>query len=308
MQDVVKTKERILNIIRERGPSIPVQIARIINVSPLFTSVFLSELYEESKLRMSNMKIGSSSLYIIAGQEAQLENFIEHLNPREKEAFFLLKKEQVLEDEKLTPVSRVALRAIKDFAIPFKLTINNSERIFWKYFLSTEQEVNQKLRRISDPLAPLPPIESKITPQKITADKENGAVEPPKKEVDDNSGSEQEQAKQKPKKKPSSSFAFPDKLKDYLASKEIEILESILEKKNEFAAKIRADTLFGKQEYYLIAKDKKKINETDLALALQKAQNEKMPSLIISPGEVDKKALQYLKDWRNLLKFEKVKF
>ena len=41
MQDVIKTKERIISIIDEKGPSFPVQIARAINVNPLFTSVFL---------------------------------------------------------------------------------------------------------------------------------------------------------------------------------------------------------------------------------------------------------------------------
>ena len=303
MQDVNRTKERIVNIIKERGPSLPVQIARTINVSPLFTSVFLSELYEESKLRMSSMKIGSSSLYLLGGQESQLENFIEHLNPREKETFFLIKKDSILEDEKQTPVTRVALRAIKDFAIPFKLTINNAEKIFWRYAMLSEDEFNIKLQRLLNPLAPLPSKPKVPKPElKIGVPEEIPQTEPiaeiPK----------PEEIQKPAKKRKTDSLEFPNKLKDYLLSKEIEVLESLIEKKKEFVAKVRADTLFGKQEYYLIAKDKKKINETDLALALQKAQTEKMPALILSPGEIDKKAIQYAKDWRNLVKFEKIRF
>jgi len=39
---------------------------------------------------------------------------------------------------------------------------------------------------------------------------------------------------------------------------------------------------------------------------LQKAQSEKMPALIISPGEVDKKAQEYYKEWSNLIKHQKL--
>jgi CHAT domain-containing protein len=310
MQDVSHTKERILKIIQERGPSFPVQIARTINVSPLFTSVFLSELYEDSKLRMSHMKIGSSSLYFVQGQEAMLENFIEHLNQREKEVFTLIKRELVLEDEKQTPITRVALRAIKDFALPFKITINSTDKIFWKYHLLSDSDFDRKIKRILDPLAPIEEKKEEkeiILPKVEIKLKEEKAPDEPV--IDANSNIQDELQKPEPsksKKKIVSKFA--DNIKDYLASKDIEILTSILEKKKEFMAKIRTDTLFGKQEYYLIAKDKKKINETDITLALQKAQSEKMPALILSPGEIDKKAHPHIKEWRNLVKFEKIKF
>ncbi len=289
MQDINATKERILSIIQKNGPSFPVQIARTINVTPLFTSVFLSELSEDSKLKMSHMKIGSSSLFYLSGQEAQLENFIEHLNQREKEAFFLIKKTLVLEDSTQTPVIRVALRAIKDFAVPFKITKDGIDKIFWKYHLLSDEDFDRKVQKILNPnlqhAAPEEKPEEKII-SKIAQDKTT------------------EEKKEKKKKSQTSEFA--DKVKDYLLSKDIEILLSILEKKKEFMAKIRADTLFGKQEYYLIAKDKKKINETDLTIALQKAQSEKMIALIMSPGEIDKKAHPHLKEWRNLIKFEKL--
>jgi hypothetical protein len=156
MQNVNQIKERIINIIKEKGPSLPVQIARVINIAPMFSSVFLSELYEDSKLRMSHMKVGSSSLFLLPGQESQLENFTEHLNQREKEAFFLIKKELILDDEIQTPIIRVALRAIKDFAIPIKINISNKDKIFWKYHLLSDEEARMKLNYILNPLLPLP--------------------------------------------------------------------------------------------------------------------------------------------------------
>ncbi len=306
MQDVNRIKERIIAIISEKGPSLPVQIARMINVAPMFSSVFLSELYEDSKLRMSHLKVGSSSLFFIPGQEPQLENFTEYLNQREKEAFFLLKKNSVLDDELQTPVTRVALRAIKDFALPFKIVVDNKEKIFWKFFTLPEEELRIKMNHIINPLLPLPKTEPKEIVSKSQADAPvpTAPASTLQEASEDNSIAKE---KSKPKQKKPSPSEFSENLKEYLAAKDVEIIESILEKKKEFTAKVRIDTLFGKQEYYLIAKDKKKITETDLTLALQKAQSEKMPALILSPGEIDKKAQNYAKDWRNLIKFEKIK-
>ena len=319
MQDVNATKEKIISLVQQKGPSLPVQIARMVNVSPLFTAVFLSELHEDNKLKTSHMKVGSSSIFYTSGQEAQLENFIEYLNPREKEAFFLIKNSQILEDSKQTPVMRVAMRAIKDFAIPFKITSSNTEKIFWKYYLTKDEEFDKKVQKALNPFAeiaePKKDLESPQgeSPQQSEELRSKRDKEPEKSEDDIEEKIEDAQTEEvkeeapiptKTKKKTSSEFA--EKIKDYLSSKDIEILSLILEKKKEFVAKIRADTLFGKQEYYLIAKDKKKINETDITLALQKAQTEKMIALILSPGEIDKKASPHAKEWRNLIKFEKV--
>ncbi len=307
MQDVAATKERILSIIQQKGPSLPVQIARAINVSPLFTAVFLSELREDNKLKTSDMKIGSSPLYYLKGQEAQLENFIEYLNHREKEAFFLIKNSQILEDDKQTPVMRVALRAIKDFALPFKAQSDSIEKIFWRYNLLEEEEFTKKMQKTLNPLAKTEEAPIK----KPEEEKEEIKIETKEKELPILLSEPTETVPKEPQtktrvKKSTVPSEFAEKIKEFLTAKDIEVLATLLEKKKEFIAKIRTDTLFGKQEYYLIAKDKKKINETDLTLALQKAQSEKMIALILSPGEIDKKALPHAKEWRNLIKFEKI--
>lgn len=281
---VHRIKELILAFISARGPSLPIHLARDVKAEPLFVSAFLSELYNEGKIKMSSMKIGSSSLYFLAGQEAQLENFIENLNQREKEAFLLLKEKKILEDEKLTPVMRVAIRSLKDFAVPVAIGSQEQkeQRLIWRYFLLPENEVSA--------LHPAPKM-----------------PEPPAPEILQKPGGQiREKKPKKPKIQESSEFSL--KLRDFLAGKDIEVLSVIEEKKKEFSAKVRIDTLFGKQEYLLAAKDKKKLTETDIAFALQKAQAEKMPALIMSLGDLDKKALLYLQNWKNLVKFEKFKF
>jgi hypothetical protein len=122
--------------------------------------------------------------------------------------------------------------------------------------------------------------------------------------IDEDISKKEEEKPVKQKKKAKIKDAkFTNDLKSHLTLKNIEVMEIIEEKKKEFLAKVRIDTLFGKQELFLLAKDKKKITESDLGLALQKAQHEKMPSLVMAPGELDKKATEYLKSWKNLIKF-----
>ena len=95
-QSASEIKEKILSTLRLRGPSLPVHIAKQTDLSILFSSAFLSELLSEGKIKMSHMKVGSSQIYHLPGQEARIENFSQHLNPKEKEAFTLLKDKKIL--------------------------------------------------------------------------------------------------------------------------------------------------------------------------------------------------------------------
>ena len=85
-------------------------------------------------------------------------------------------------------------------------------------------------------------------------------------------------------------------------------MEVIMDKKKEFIAKIRTDHIFGKQEHFLIAKDKKNVSDNDLTVALQNAQAEKMPAIVMALGELNKKGKDYIKMWNNLVKFERLEF
>ena len=91
------------------------------------------------------MRIGSSPIYFIQGQEQKLENFSEHLKSKEKEAFNLLKQKKFLKDSIQEPAIKVALREIKDFTIPFK----KENEIYWKYFTASENEFENKQKEIT---------------------------------------------------------------------------------------------------------------------------------------------------------------
>lgn len=316
-------KERILSLLKVKGPSLPVQIARAINVSPLFAGAFLSELFAEKRIRISNMRVGSSPLYYLEGQENLLERFVENLNVREREAFENLRREGVLEDDALTPVLRVALRAIKDFAIPVRVRVNEDVKLFWRHFLLAENEAREKVENIINP-KPIILVRNdriEVKEQNVSGkvkEEVEGNIEvdknvkkPQISEIVKENSEDRSKVKQKREKKErikkQEESIFAKKIRDYLSSKDIEILDVILEKKKEFIAKIRFDILFGKQEFLLYAKEKKKVDNNDLIVALHKANISRMPVLFIANGELDKDAKEYLKEWSGLLKYERVK-
>lgn len=290
IQKVMQTKERIMELIKQRGPELPVRIANTIKLSNIFTAAFMSELISEQKLKISNMRVGSSPLYYIQGQEEQLQKYVDYLNHKEKEAFNLLKQNSILQDSEQEPAIRVALRSIKDFAVPIQIIDNSETKIFWKIHTLT----NETAKNL---------IGQKINPEPI---KKEVQEEKQEKEIIEKTPEEELPVKKQKLQRPASS-EFLNGLKEILLEKNIEITQEILAKKKEFAAKVRTDTPFGKQEFYLVAKEKKKITTDDLVSALQKAQAEKMPALILSTGEIDKKAHDYHKEWKNLIKHEKIR-
>lgn len=160
MRDTLDIKDRILNTIKIRGPCLPVHIAKSIGMSILFTSAFLSELLSEKEIRISHMKVGSSSVHYIPGQEQKLENFSQYLKSREKDAYELLRERKFLKDSEQEPAIRVALRAIKDFAIPFK----RGEEIIWRYFTTKEDEFIPEPK--PEPKVEIKKIEDKKEPEK----------------------------------------------------------------------------------------------------------------------------------------------
>lgn len=299
IQKLNETKNRILSVVNSQGPSFPARIARETNISPLFVSAILSELVAEKKLSMSHMKVGSSPIYILPGQEKDLEKFSTYLNHKEREAFDLLKSKTVINDEQQDPAIRVALRKIKDFAIPVTVKNNEHEYLFWKYFLMDDKGTEEKIESMLNIKPTAPAKEPEKEPIREEIKKVIERVEIEEKPVP-----KTEKVSKKAVKKES---LFGTKLKDYLSGRDIELLQEINAKPKELNAKVRIDTPFGKQEFYLIAKDKKKITEEELIIAVQRAQTEKMPALIMSPGEPDKLAKEYLKEWRNLIKFESIK-
>ncbi|MBA7698971.1 hypothetical protein ES703_107655 [subsurface metagenome] len=271
-QDTSEIKEKILFLLRKRGPSLPVHIAREVGLSILFASAFLSELVSERRIKISNMKVGNSPIYFIPGQESLLENFSQYLKSKERDAFILLKEKKFLEDKKQDPAIRVALRAIKDFAIPFK----KNEEIFWRYLTIPEKELKTKEKPRK--------IEKKIDEKLDIFDKK------PKKMT----------KKKTPQKK---NDKFFNRVKEFLSKKSIEIVDIESFDKNELILCIKSQG----ERKLLVAYNKKRINENDIVKANKRALESHLSYIILSLGEPLKKLNSLIDAIKNLSAIEKLK-
>jgi len=283
VQDTSQLKDKILFILKSRGPSLPVHIAKEMGLSILFASVFLSELVSEKQIKISHMKVGNSPIYFLMGQEFLLEKFSQYLHSKEKEAFLLLKENKILKDKTQEPAITVALRAIKDFAIPFE----KNEEIFWRYFSVDEKEFKKT---------------EKIPVQKI---KETTKQKPKELNIFDKPSIKSPTKSAKRKNKEKSEFVIT--VLNSLKQNNIELSEEIEIKKKEFIGTAKIHTNLGKIEVLIIGKDKKKITENDLQIVAQKSNVNKKIALFISSGELDKKALKFLEEYKNIIKFLNLK-
>ena len=295
VQDTSEIKEKIILVFKKRGPSLPVHIAKETGLSILFASAFLSELLNERKIKISNMRVGNSPIYFISGQEIMLEKFSEYLKSKEKEAFLLLRERKFLKDSEQEPAIRVALRAIKDFALPFK----KSEEIYWRYFNVPEMEFK----------------ELEIKDKKPTKSKSKISMFPEGKRESESAISLEGKNKEKQSdlkileksktlnKKIKENSDFTIKILNFLKIKNIELIEEIESKKKEFLGIAKIKTSLGSIEILIIAKDKKKITKNDFELALQKNNVYRRIVFFVSTGEINKKTEEFLKEYKNIIKF-----
>lgn len=308
MQKLLQIKEKIVETIRQRGPELPVRIASLIGQNNLFTSAFMSELVGKQKLKLSNMKVGSSPLYYISGQEEQLQKYTEHLNHKEKETFKLLKEKEILQDSEQEPAIRIALRSIKDFAVQINIRDKGEEKIFWKLHTLPNEKAKEIIEQI---LTPIKQNIQEIKPEKIKQIPEVNLEHKQEKIIEKETIQEIHPLINTNLKKPTKikeiNSEFIEKIRENMQKMQYEITNEFLVKKKELSGKLKIKNTFGDQELYFIAKDKKKITLDDLVSTLQKAQAEKMPAIILSTGEIDKKALNYYKEWNNLIKHQKIK-
>src|SRR3989344_7444115 len=295
---VLETKNRILEIIKNRGPSLPVHISSELKISMLFASAFLSELLSEKKIKISRMKVGGSPLYFMQGQEPMLANFSNYLHSKEKDAFAMLKENSVLEDEKQLPAIRVALRSINDFALPLTIETPLAEKkLFWRFLTTSEDDAKEMIAKMTAKKEKPKQIKTEEMEEKTKAE-----------EVEKKEAKEKPliTLKEKKPKKPAEKSDFAVKSVKFLEDNKIELLEEIESKKKDIIAKVRIESDLGKIEFFAVFKDKKKITENDFTLALQKGQSMKLPILFVSTGEPDKKAQAYMESWKNMIRFKKM--
>lgn len=280
--NLIEKKETILNIIKREGPKLPSAVSSKVGLSLLLASALLSEMKAEKKLKVSHLKIGGSPLYYVVGQEVQLENFSKHLPKKEQETFELLKKKEIVDEQQLEPAHRVALRSIKDFAFPIHVKTGNSEKIFWRLHSIKPEEASQRISEILKP--------------KKTEEKKEKAKED-KKEVKQEQKQEEIKEKPKSKRRPrKNKEQLKAKVFDWIGSKNLHIEEAFEEPKygDDAFCTISTNSSLGKLNFLVVAKNKKRINDADISLVYQQGQQAGMPVLLLTKGQLTKKAQAYL--------------
>jgi len=293
--NVPEVKQKILRFLEEKGPSLPVHITKATGLNMMFSSAILSELLNEKKIKTSYMRVGSSPLYLIPGQETKLESFAENnLLGIEKEAFLKLKQHKFLGEEEQEPALRHALKGIKDFATAVKI----EDKIFWKYYLITNEELSSLTSKKSEMRQVTEQVWQDIDREKYKEKISEIAkgIEGKQKELED----EKEEVLKKVLKPTESNYQIPEKpriiekkkiqknffleIKEKIDEKKIPLIEAVYVGKKDLMIRSVIDG----QEVLLLAFDKKRVADSDLIKLLRKTTIN-LPLCIISRGEIPKK-------------------
>lgn len=278
---MIELRDKILNFVRTHGPILPIQVSKELKVDTFFSGAMLSELVSNKLIKISSAKIGGSPVYFVNGQESKLEILYKSLPEKEKEAFTLLKSNKVLKDSDLEPAIRVALRSIKDFSFPVAADVGSGIEQFWKWHLTSNEEADSIVKSKYLRKEELKPIEIKKEEVKTVE------VKPLPVEI--------KQEKPKVVRKRTLTDEFLEEVELYLRKNNISIITKLDVKKNkESEMVVSFNSELGKLIYLMLAKNKKKVSESDLSIALNHANSKKLPVLFLSKGELAKKAKESL--------------
>jgi len=326
-------KEKILKYLLEKGPELPVHIAKHLAMNSIFASAFLSEMASEGMIKISDMKVGGSPVYYEPSTQALLERYFNSLGAKDKEACLLLKEKGILEDSSQPPVIRVALRGLKDFAFPFK----KDEKSFWRYFLFSEEEVKKmfeekpKIQEEVKPQMEEPKSEEKqiiekkaeqVIQQEDRRDKElekiNEKLEEKRKELEKLTQEIESKSKEKSQIKPKIEKiskklkplrkekiideTFLNEIKQVLEKRQMELVKIESFDKKQVMAQIKTNG----SEKLLVAFNKKKLENEEIIKISKLAAAKNMQYILMLKGEVSRKTSETIDAHKRLSSIEKI--
>ena len=212
----------------------------------------------------------------------------------------MLPAPKVLRDEFCEPWERVALRELKDFAVPLTVTIGEKQEIFWKWFTVSEDDAKGVISDALDKDQPKSPaIEEKAEEQQVLEpiveiEQEKESVPEPPKRRQKRKKVEETQVTL-PVSTLHSEDEFTGSVLGFFGENRIFIIEQKLVKRNrEMNFIIEFPSVIGTTCFYAKAKSKKKISDKDLNDAFDEAKSERLPLLFMSNGEMTKKAQNFI--------------
>ena len=282
-------RERLLSLVKIKGPLLPADVYKQMGTDIMFAAAMLAELVSNKNVRITNVKMGGSPLYYVDGQEFKLQELMKYLNGKDREVAERLKKEKIIRDNDCSSLERFSLRQIKDYAYPIKVNNNNQVEIFWRWYLFSEEEAKKVIIDILTPKIE-EPIRQEIVKEAPNIREEIQEVRTEIPRVKEETKQEEiKEQKKRVKRISKKDLGFEDRVLDFFSKNGIEIVEEKMikkEKEMNYTAKISSG--IGKLDYFVKVKNKSKISESDLSLALNEAGN--LPCLFVSNGALSKSA------------------
>lgn len=332
-------RDKILALVKIH-PVQPTFVAKVLNTDSMLASAMLGEMASKGALKISYLKIGSSPLYYLPENAHQLQQYTHALNEKDRQAYELLKQKTILRDVELEPLTRVSMRTLKDFALPLEVNFNTNKEIFWKWYLTPDEQAVQSIRAFLMPENIVQEKQSEIqtdkkevqqqlhnklekkqeikpeikseslsqkfkSPEKIQRPSEiktseTKLNEPIKQPQQIKNEIVQKIEEPKKVKKAPKEDKFIDKVKEYFSQNQINILEENSLRKGESDFIIEFQSALGNITFYCKAKSKKNITDSDLSNSYVQGQLKKLPTLLLSEGELNKKALEMSKELKGV--------
>lgn len=264
------TKEKIVEIISEEGPLLPVEIAAKAELNSFLAKGYLEDLLKEGKVKAEKQKAGSEPLFYLPGQEDRLE---EKREEAENTAVKIknYKERKIEENPELKKKREEFMERLRK--------IENRER---------EQEEEN--------------TEEEREPESEEEEKKSSFKDKIKESVFQKKEEREEEQEEKEKEKvEEEEESFLKKAEDFLENNEVKIIEKIDEKKKREELIVSIPSKLRPIKHIVMIRDKKKLSKSDLALAYTKSLEEKMPSLVITHGKLTKTAKEYLNNTGELL-------
>ncbi len=273
-------KEDVLQAVKLKGFVIPSDLSKQFAVDTFIMGAVLSDIVSEKKLFVSSVKIGGSPVYYAPEAREKLQELFKYLNDKDKQTYLLLQEKKVLADTAQTPLIRVSLRNIKDFSKPLEVTAQGTTRLFWKWYLAPDEEVNKRIHTF------LFPEESTQEKQEIKQEIKPESKSEFKQEIHEKKIKKREQQQSMP--------VIPDdvfiqSVSSFFSQRTITISDIVVVKKGDIECIVHVPSSVGTIDYYCKAKNKKKCTEGEIASAFVAAQLKKLPALFLTTGEITKK-------------------
>lgn len=303
----------------QSAPLLPTQVAKALNTNSLLASAMLSELTSKGLLKASSLKVGSSPLYYSPEKSDQLQNYVQYLNSKDKTAYDLLKEKKVLRENDLDPLTRVAVKNIKDFSRPLEVTFGGKKEIFWKFYLLSDSDAEPVIKQLLNIESPVEQKQQpEVLPEAEPLHEKETAAETIHEIIEEEKESVQEQPSPKPAPRQveqkklvekaqvprtaiDASDPFLKQLLKFFQKNNISVIEQkLIKKKSDYEFIIELSSAVGSLTYFCKAKNKKRVSEGDLSSAFVQGQLKKLPVILLSPGELTKQAKDISKELKGV--------